>query len=290
MLNEESGFSKLPDSARVLCHPWPNRSAEIPELTPELESDFRFGHQVFPFDSGYRIGGSIKGGSSTAWRPASVSNLTAYQAWHLLEGIPEQEDPAARQALVDLLQEFGISLEETPDQKQDLGRGWIYKTILEVLVALPPEHLAADELESLQIGGWGPAAAKASAYDNGRVHLYDFALGGAARTMIGLLLHELGHAHKAAMNSSELETLIRSHHVIVDSGTLFGLEFLLEAESRKVYQQFLPEEFIAETYLAYTAAGPALRGHIFALAGREAAAWQRTYQVFKESFGGRQYC
>jgi len=289
-MSQESGFFRLPDSARVLCNPWPDRSAEIPELTPELESDFRFGHQVFPFDSGYRIGGSIKGGSSTAWRPASAANLTAYRAWHRLEGIPEQEDPAARQALADLLQKFDISLGETPEANQDLGRGWIYKTILEVLTALPPEHLQTQEFASLQVGGWGPSAAKASAYDEGRVHLYDFALGGAARTMIGLLLHEMGHAHKASMNSSELEALIRSHHVIAGSRTLFGLEFLLDADSRKVYQQFLPEEFIAETYLAYTAAGPVLRRHIAALAGREAAAWQRTYQVFKDSFGGRQYC
>ena len=53
------------------------------------------------------------------------------------------------------------------------------------------------EFAALQIGGWGPDSAKASAYDRGAVLMYDFAIRGARRTFMGLFLHELGHAHEA---------------------------------------------------------------------------------------------
>jgi hypothetical protein len=108
--------------------------------------------------------------------------------------------------------------------------------------------------------------------------------------MVGLFLHEMGHAHEAALAGRQLEELGELHAPIAEAGALFGLEFLLDAESRKVYQQFLVTEFAAETYVAYAAAGPALRAHIAEQTDRRvAAAWQRVYAIFKESFSGAEY-
>ena len=122
------------------------------------------------------------------------------------------------------------------------------------------------------------------------VYVYDFALGGAKRTMVGLFLHEMGHAHEVAMPGELLEEMAVMHVPIAEANALFGLEFLLDAESRKVYQQLLVTEFAAETYVAYAAAGPALREHIAAQrSARVAAAWRRVYGIFKETFGGAEY-
>ncbi|MHC4916025.1 MAG: hypothetical protein ACYTGB_11105, partial [Planctomycetota bacterium] len=86
---EGSGrFLRLPEEARVLGGPWQTLVDDIPELTAELERDFRFGQTVFPFTGGYRVGGSVKGGSSTTWRPAAEADFRAYEAWKLREGIP----------------------------------------------------------------------------------------------------------------------------------------------------------------------------------------------------------
>ncbi len=154
-------------------------------------------------------------------------------------------------------------------------RGWTYRTALEVLLLLPKEHLQNPAFSALQLGGWGPASAKASAYEKGRVFIYDFALGGAKRTMAGLFLHEMGHAHEAGMSDEQLGELAALHSPIAETNALLGLEFLLDAESRKVYQQFLVTEFAAETYVAYAAAGNMLREHVASQqAGRVAAAWR----------------
>jgi hypothetical protein len=290
-------MSRLPEQARELGRPWKPLVGEIPGLTAELERDFRFGQTVFPFTGGYRLGGSLKGGSSTIWRPAAEGDYRAYSAWKEREGIPEPEDLEAFEDLAEYLAAHQVELwnlghKYTPRLPAEYvpKRGWIYRTTLELLRALPAEHLRRPAFAALQLGGWGPASAKASAYENGRVFIYDFALGGAKRTMVGLFLHEMGHAHEAAMSGPLLDEMAGLHVPIAEANALFGLEFLLDAESRKVYQQFLVTEFAAETYVAYAAAGPALREHIAAQrSARVAAAWRRVYGIFKETFGGAEY-
>ena len=292
-----AGRRRLPETARELGRPWTSLVGEVPGLTAELERDFRFGQVVFPFTGGYRLGGSLKGGSSTTWRPAPESDFHAYGAWKEREGIPETEDIEAFEELAGYLAAHQVEFwnmghKYAPRMPAEYvpKRGWIYRTALETLRALPAEHILRPAFAALQLGGWGPASAKASAYENGRVFIYDFALGGAKRTMVGLFLHEMGHAHEAAMSEEMLGELGELHGPIAEAGALFGLEFLLDAESRKVYQQFLVTEFAAETYVAYSAAGPALREHIEAQrSARVAAAWRRVYALFRESFGGAEY-
>jgi len=292
-----TGFRRMPDEARALGGPWTSLVGSVAGLTPELERDFRFGQTVFPFAGGFRLGGSLKGGSSTMWRPAAEGDYRAYLAWKACEGVPDSmEDMAAFEDLAELLAanqvEFwnlGHQVAARRPAEYVPGRGWVYRTALAILRALPEEHLRRPEFAALQLGGWGPASAKASAYENGRVFIYDFALGGARRTLMGLFLHEMGHAHETAFTAGQTNELARLHAPIAEGGAFLGLEFLLDAESRKVYQQFLVSEFIAETYVAYTAAAATLRELVAGSAGPAGEAWRRAYRLYRESFGGMEY-
>jgi hypothetical protein len=288
----------MPEEVRALGRSWSSLVGDIPGLTEELERDFRFGQIAFPFAGGYRLGGSLKGGSSTTWRPVGEPQYQAYHAWKQREGIPEgPEDLEAFEQLASLLaanrvELWNLASKFSPRLPADYlpRRGWVYRTALEILGRLPAEHLSGESFSALQLGGWGPAAAKASAYENGRVFIYDFALGGAKRTMAGLFLHEMGHAREAGMPPGRIARLAELHVPIAEANALFGLEFLLDAESRKVYQQFLVSEFVAETYVAYSAAGSALREHVAAQAEPgPAEAWREVYAVFCEDFGGVEY-
>ena len=141
----------------------------------------------------------------------------------------------------------------------------------------------------LQIGGWGPDAAKASAYDSKAVMLYDFAVTGAKRTLVGLALHELGHACEAGMQIIRKSRLEKLFKAVARPETLIGIEFLLEAATRKSYQQRIFEEFLAETYLVYASYGRRLHAAVssFPPAGREA--WAEIYSIFREIFDCREY-
>lgn len=292
-----SGHRLMPEDVRVLGRPWEPMAGRIPGLTPELERDFRFGQTVFPFGNGFRVGGSLKGGSSTMWRPAAEVDYRAYLAWKSTEGVPDNDDDVgAFEELAALLAasqtEFwnvGHQAGSRRPAEYVPGRGWVYRMCLAILKQLPEEHLGRPQFAALQLGGWGPASAKASAYEEGRVFIYDFALGGARRTLMGLFLHEMGHAHEAAFKASEIDELSRLHEPIAEGGALLGLEFLLDAESRKVYQQFLVSEFIAETYVAYTGAGNLLRELVAKTAGKPGESWRRAYEIYRESFGGVEY-
>jgi hypothetical protein len=289
---------RMPEEVRCLGRSWTSLVGEIPGLTEELEFDFRLGQSAFPFADSYRLGGSLKGGSSTTWRPVGEEQYQAYQAWKQREGIPDQpEDIGAFEELAGVLaanqvEFWNLTSKFSPSLPAEYlpHRGWIYRTVLEVLSCLPGNHVSSESFSALQLGGWGPAAAKASAYENGRVYIYDFALGGAKRTMAGLFLHEMGHACEAGMSPGRIARLAELHAPIADANALLGLEFLLDAESRKVYQQFLVTEFIAETYVAYSAAGPALREHVAAQTEPGLAeAWSEVYALFRDDFGGVEY-
>lgn len=294
---------RMPEVARALGHPWPSLVGEVEGLTPETERDFRFGQSVFAFDGEYRLGGSLKGGSSAVWRPVAEAEHRAYVEWRAREAFGESEDPEAFAELVELLSASNVALvnlgQRTPPRgsaagaaaaEQVPGRGEVYRLAVDLLLALPAGHIERSEFAALQIGGWGPDSAKASAYADGRVMLYEFALGGARRTFVGLFLHELGHVHEAALSPADRARLEALHGPIASAGALLGLEFLLDGESRRIYQQFLTSEFLAETYVVYTTQGARLR----AFAGEHAServreAWAEVYEIFRNTFFGVEY-
>jgi hypothetical protein len=285
----------MPAEIRALRDPWPSLAGRVPGLTPALERDFRFGQRVTLTERGFLLGGTIKGGSSSMWVPAPREVYDAYLGWRAIDGVEDgAPDRAAFEQLGALLGLYGVELvdgDERPPRAPRFRRelGAIYALMLGALRELPAAHLERGELARIQLGGWGPDGAKASAYVTGTVHLYDFALRGARRTFAGLFLHELGHAHERALAPAARGALVRSYGAIVEAGALFGVEFLQDAASRRGYQRFAFTEFLAEFYLAYTACGEALRGHAAAAPQGARTAWRRAYEAFRESFGGIEY-
>lgn len=290
----------MPAEVRSLREAWPSRTSDIPGLTVELEEEFRFGQRVTKTERGYHMGGSMKGGSSSMWIPVSREQYRAFKRWQKAEGLLEERDDEAFARLGALLSRHGIELatrrhttapgrRAPSDPTPFSGYGPLYADMERILSVLPEHHLARPQLRKLQLGGWGPDAAKASAYVEPTVIMYDFACRGARRTFLGLFLHELGHAHETALSEAEKDALHAEYQVLGEEDAFFGVEFLVDAATRRFTQKFVFEEFLAETYMIYTACGGALRDMIAGLGPRTRAAWERAYDVFRASFDGIEY-
>lgn len=297
---DTGALRSMPADVRSLRAPWPSRRDEVPGLTDELEQEFRFGQRVTKTERGYVMGGSMSGGSSQMWMPAEREQYRAFKRWQHLEGLLEGRDDEALARLSALLARHDVGLvtrrncsatgrRAPADPAPFPGYGRLYADAERVLAALPAEHLARPQLRRLQLGGWGPDAAKASAYADDTVIMYDFACSGARRTFLGLLLHELGHVHECALSEAEKDALHAEFQVLGDEDAFFGVEFLLDAATRRIRQRLVFEEFLAESYLIYTACGGALRDMIAGLSPRAHAAWGRAYDVLRASFGGVEY-
>jgi hypothetical protein len=287
----------MPEEVRRLRAPWPPLAREVPHLTPELEREFRFGQRVALTERGFLIGGTIKGGSSSMWIPGTADQFEAFLRWKQIDGFIEDGDPSDFEDLEALLREHDIELMNGRAHQMNMGDphefrrelGSVYPILLGILRELPPSHLAREELERIQVGGWGPDAAKGSAYQDGTVFLYDFAVRGARRTLIGLFLHELGHAHDHTIQGHDRDELRECYSRLVRYESLFGIEYLLDAASRRAYQRMAFEEFVAETYLAYTACGGALRAFIDGREPTAKDAWRAAYDIYRLGFEGVEY-
>ncbi|MEZ0228250.1 MAG: hypothetical protein ACAI25_06470 [Planctomycetota bacterium] len=280
---------------RELRLPWPSKRARVPNLTDELEKEFRFGQRIAKTDRGYFMGGPIKGGTSSMWYPASKQDYKAYKTWRKVEAVIEGRDDEALERLQALLAPHGVELATRHTARQQDGEpftgfGPLYALMADALEALPPYHLRRATFKKLQVGGWGPDGAKASAYDKNAVLMYEFAVRGARRTFAGLFLHEMGHPHEQALAPAVRDVLRRLYAVINDADAFVGLEFLLEASTRRLHQKFVFEEFLAETYLIYTACGETLRRFIRSLEKDEVrSAWEQIYVIFRDTFDGYEY-
>ncbi|MCZ6689988.1 MAG: hypothetical protein O7H41_10325 [Planctomycetota bacterium] len=285
-------YSETTEAVAELGRPWKTLVGEIPDLTEKLEQEFRFGQRVTFFNGSYRMGGNIKGGTSSIWYPVGEPAHNAYLAWRERDGLPYVEDRAAFEKLQDLLDRSGTELLGSGRDKDGAYQdnfGNVYRIAFEIFSFLPFEHLSGKEISAIQLGGWGPDSAKASAYDDACVMMYDFAVKGARRTFAGLLLHELGHAHERRLPKAERRRLAEVFQVLSKEDALIGVEFLLDGKARKIYQRASINEFLAESYLIYVSHGNRLRQEMNGGAGDSASAWSALYNIFRDSFGGLEY-
>jgi hypothetical protein len=287
---------EMPPAVRELAVPWESLSGRITGLTEEIEREFRFGQSVISLEGRYRMGGNLKGGSSAMWIPAERSAFDAYLEWRETQGMPRVKDRRAFKRLKRFLAARGVKLvngswsgSEQETRNFSEKRGYLYGLTLEILSRLPDAHVRRDQFRQLQIGGWGPDGAKASAYDDGAVMMYDFAVNGARRTYAGLLLHELGHVQEAAFGSETLGALEEAYRVIARTGAVIGVEYLLDAHARKLYQLRAFGEFLAETYMIYASQGERLREFVAKLAPATRQAWETVYAAFRTAFEGMEY-
>ncbi len=288
-----SMVTTMPAEVRALAEPWPSLVGQTPMLTPELEKDFRFGQLVIKLNDQYRIGGNLKGGTSTLWYPASIRDEQAYRGWRELEGIPQRPDREAYDLLCGLFAENQVGLSHGADKGLEStykpSSGWFYRMIYQICLCLPEAHLSSPQLTRVQLGGWGPDSAKASAYDRGAVIMYDFAISGARRTFLGLFLHELGHAHQACFGLGELAILREHYTTICERGSVMGSEFLLDSRTRQIYQRLDFTEFLAESYMHYCSQGQRLRDFIGRLDEPARGAWCESYALYRSAFDGAEY-
>jgi hypothetical protein len=286
----------MPPEVRALRDRWPSQVDRVPNLTEELEKDFRFGQVISKTERGYYMGGTINGGTSSMWYPSTRLEYQAYNAWRQLEGFPEARDDEAFLRLRRIVDASGIELvtrragrDGAERNEPYRGFGPLYAICADVLEALPQRHLLCDELERIQLGGWGPDGAKASAYHAGTVMMYEFAIRGAKRTFRGLFLHELGHAHEHALAPADRERLLTAWHTLVEKDAFLGVEFLLDSSTRRLYQRLVFNEFLAETYMIYTACGEALRTFVAEQTSPAREAWEVIYDAFRSTFDGIEY-
>lgn len=289
----------MPDEVRALRGAWPSVAQDVPELDEELEQEFRFGQRITRTERGYVLGGPMKGGSSSMWQPATKEQYRAFRRWQTQEGLLEGRDDEAYARLRELLARHEVELvtrrgvaqgrKGVPDPEPFPGYGPLYGHMAAILEALPEQHLRSETLQRIQLGGWGPDAAKASAYHERSVLMYDFACRGARRTFLGLFLHELGHAFETGLPDSAKDALYAGYKALSEADAFYGVEFLLDAATRVLYQKFVFVEFLAETYMVYAACGQALRDKIQSYPPPVREAWERVYDVLRTSFHGVEY-
>jgi hypothetical protein len=289
-----------PEDVRELRNAWESQVGHVKGLTWELEQDFRFGQRITRTDQGYVMGGTMKGGSSSMWYPTGRDEYHAFKRWQTAEGVQEARNDEAFDRFTKLVGKHAIELvtrrrAPTPmrrskrDPEPYRGYGPLYADMADILECLPASHLDRPQLRRIQLGGWGPDAAKASAYVDGAVLMYDFACRGARRTFLGLFLHEVGHAHEVALSEPQKDVLHEGYQVLAEEDAFIGIEFLVDANTRKLYQKFVFQEFLAETYMIYVACGQGLRDRIQRYGKRARGAWETIYEVFRESFDGIEY-
>lgn len=286
----------MPPQVRDLGRPWASLVGRVDGLTSELETEFRFGQRVLFFNDRYRLGGNIKGGSSTIWHLAGEADHRAYEAWQALEGLASDADPEPFQRLLFFLAGHGIDLgtDEPRTFEPTAARfqprlGEVYRLTDSALRLLPDRHLDGQSFLRLQLGGWGPDGAKGSAYEDGTVMLYDFAVGGARRTFLGLLLHEVGHAFETGLRPAERQRLALPYRAVAEADALLGVEFLLDGRTRQLYQRSFFNEFLAEMYMIYASQGEVLRGHVARQEGALREHWGTIYRCYVDAFDGIEY-
>lgn len=286
-----------PNYLKELQYPWKSLVNKIPGLSPKMESEFRFGHRVSSTQQGYLIGGNIKGGSSGIWRLCSKKEYSIYQQWQKLEGIQDDPNPTYFRKLQSFLQLHSITLtceptltETSPQNNTFQPRfAQIYQLTYEILQLLPPQHLQHNKFQKLQLGGWGPDSAKGSAYFQNTVIMYNFAIKGAKRTFLGLLLHEIGHSWESTLNQQQKQKIYPLYTQLCHSNSLIGLEYLLDAESRKNYQKLQLSEFLAENYLHYIVLGQKFLEYTKNFSKTAQKIWQKILQFYKKQFYNHTY-
>jgi hypothetical protein len=158
---------------------------------------------------------------------------------------------------------------------------------------LPLEHFGHEHFKTLRLGGWGGGAAKCSEYDDPVVHLFDFAFSGPRRNYIAILLHETGHSHLALLKHHHpklyAELAAQYQKMRVQNISCCGIDYLFGEKERADHASSCLDEFAAENYLIYVSQGERFQCFLKGLSPEQQEPWKAVYEVYRESFGGREY-
>ena len=270
-----------PDEVRQFRYPW---LEGVSEAVQEL---VRFQAQVFRGNvlAEYMTGdaGTMKIGKQ---KPEIMEEFNRVREQHCFKKV---RDPQAEWRLQQLLGERGVALRlrdrvPIPDIVLDLTHR-IYQI-------LPPEHFGGNHFTQLSMGFWGQRDVLGSEYMEGAVSMYPFSYQGPVRNFVGLLLHETGHAHEQLLRHKDQEAYGDLTQCFLDLGKdgLLTVDFLTGPDNRAAHiWRHGANEFAAETYLMYVALGDSFMKGIKALEPKLRKPYEKVYEIFKKSFGGREY-
>ena len=80
--------------------------------------------------------------------------------------------------------------------------------------------------------------------------------------------------------------LAAAHARLADERAFFGMEYVQSSADRVAYQRLAYAEFLAESYLAYTACGATLRTFIQRQTPGPRDVWPSVYGLFRGPFSG----
>ncbi|MCX7804158.1 MAG: hypothetical protein N3A38_03105 [Planctomycetota bacterium] len=278
-------------------------------------------------DATYEKWGTLSGGMTMLVESAGEADLVAYHGWRKIEGF---EDIGVEKTL-DALENLRRFLDGVNSERASLGMpplvlsgrgeryihrtfeelqrpgtqlhprrqvfeqmGGIYRAVEQILDALPRPHMFNPHIREIMLGEGVSSSVRGSEYvpEQGQVVMFTLALGAARRTFVGLFLHELGHAMARRMleDDSEAGFFEERHGFLRATGAFLGVDFWIGREDRVFYQTDI-EEFLAETFMHYVAAGDCLRAHIASFGdGKIARCWTEVYEAFRDRyFSGIEY-
>ncbi len=241
----------IPPEIRKLQRPWFSQNTE-----PELEGMIRKGARIQQRFGEYIQMRSIQGSMTMTGIP-----LSPERAMHFLEASKSEYPPlhpTSESAAREEKEHLRIFLEH---RGVELRNGHVteyseetYKTIRRILNLVPDHHFGHQHFTRFRIAGWGSGSAKCSRYEDSEVHLYQFAMEGPTRNLIGLTLHEIGHSFEWFLSPEDMTRLKRLMDIVEDKNAV-GVDFLHGKKYRIMHAFSSLPEFIAETYLNYISQG-----------------------------------
>ncbi len=315
----------LPADLAIASSDWPSLVGKIPYLDVRLEQSFRFGHGIWRAvvlkDATYEKWGTLSGGMTMLVESAGETELVAYHGWRKVEGF----EYIGAEKTLDAIESLRRFLDGVNDERATLGMpplvlsgrgeryvrktfeelqrpgtqlhprrqvfeqmGGIYRSVERILDELPRPHLFNPYLKEISLGEGVSSSVRGSEYvpEHGQVVMFTLALGAARRTFVGLFLHELGHALARRMlgDAAEAKFFEERHGFLRAKGAFLGVDFWIGREDRVFYQTDL-EEFLAETFMHYVAAGDCIRAHMASIDdGKVARCWAEVYEAYRDMY------
>lgn len=292
----------------------PSLVGEIPGLTLELERKFEVGGSVGLLD-GRMMRTELPSGAHTQFSyPTTPEEHLIYRRWFDRQWGALPQRLAARPALESLLAraaDAGIDIKfgeerrpmrlwnEAKIQEVLETHGPALAYLNEIMAQLPKSIMQNSPLKTIHLNSARVGAGHFGTFVKGTAYIYSGAMQGSRRNLAALFLHELGHAAEQRYTEPTdrripqyvLDNMEDCHGVLVERWAQLGLDVVGGPKQRFEYQNQY-EEFLAETYMMYVAAGAKLRAHIesFPEGSPARAAWDYVYRELKlRIFGGREF-
>ncbi len=326
--SDYAGFAKAQATCRadLLDFNFDRKSwvGEIEGLTYQYERAFDQGAYVQQGgDGAWIFFEPTSGAVTTTARVLSAEEgpqiAQAYELWRQQESFPEasiQQIHDAAQELSDWGAARGIAFtigEDraplTPENALSLGASLPY--LHGLLRTLPNSLWGTSGLREIHLAAPHHGVGHGSSFDanHGALMLFPGALRGSRRNLMGLVLHEIGHALGSPYTTQGMdhsstpemrESMREDYNTLVNRGALVAVDFR-EGVASRIEQQTPSstrnreeayEEFLADLALLYVAGGEKLRNQIQALPPNSPVrnAWERLYAHMKNQvFGGQEY-